>query len=110
MGTRHSKALMMTDDERRVLEQWALRPKTAQRSAFRARVVPQCAKGWTNCAVAARLHTAGNTVAKWRERFRLQRLEGLMDEPRPGAPGKATDDRIVDIITRTLEGPPAHTT
>lgn len=110
MRMRHSKPLMVTDDERRVLEQWARRPKTAQRLAFRARIVLQCAEGVPNRAVAARLQTSGNTVGKWRERFRVARLEGLMDEPRPGAPRKVTDDRIVDIITRTLEGPPPHTT
>jgi len=69
-----------------------------------------CADGLLNRTVAARLHTSGNTVGKWRERFRVQRLPGLADEPRPGAPRKATDDRIVDVITRTLEGPPAPVT
>jgi hypothetical protein len=49
-------------------------------------------------------------VCKWRERLRVRRLPGLTDEPRPGAPCTVTDDRIVDVITRTLEGPPAHAT
>jgi transposase len=107
---RHSKPLMLTNDERQILEQWARRPKTAQRVALRARVVLACAEGQTNRAVAARLPLSANSVCKWRERFRVRRLEGLADEPRPGTPRKATDDRIVDVITRTLEGPPAHTT
>ena len=53
---------------------------------------------------------SGNSVCKWRERFRVRRLPGLTDEPRPGAPRNATDNRIVAVITRTLEGPPAHAT
>jgi len=110
MRLRHSKPLHVTPDERRVLEQWVRRPKTAQRLAFRARVVLRCAAGRPNRTVAAQLQTSGNTVGKWRERFRRQRLPGLTDEPRPGAPRKATDDRIVDVITRTLEGPPAPVT
>jgi transposase len=110
MRQRHSKPLMVTEEERRVLEQWARRPKTAQRVAFRARVVLGCAEGVPNTAVAARLHTSGNTIGKWRERFRLRRLEGLADEPRPGVTRKVTDDVLVDIITRTLETPPPHTT
>jgi transposase len=101
---------MLTDDERQTLEQWARRPKTSQRLALRARVVVACAEGQTNRAVAAQLPLSANSVCKWRERFRVRRLEGLTDEPRPGTPRKATDDRIVDVITRTLEGPPAHTT
>ena len=69
-----------------------------------------CAEGLTNRAVAKRLNVSSNSVCKWRERFRVRRLPGLTDEPRPGAPHKATDARIVDVITRTLEGPPAHVT
>src|SRR4029077_2501139 len=107
---RHSKPLMLTDDERQTLEQWARRPKTAQRLALRARGVLACAQGYTNRAVPAQLPLSANSVCKWRERFRVRRLDGLSDEPRPGAPRKATDDRVVDVITRTLEGPPAHTT
>ena len=69
-----------------------------------------CAEGLTNRAVAKRLRVSSNSVCKWRKRFHVPRLPGLTDEPRPGAPRKATDDRIVDVITRTLEGPPAHAT
>jgi transposase len=108
--TRHSKPLLLTDDERRMLTQWAQRPKSAQRLAVRSRMVLACADGLPNRAVATRLQVSANRVCKWRERFRVRRLEGLTDEPRPGTPRKATDDRIVDVITRTLEGPPAHTT
>jgi transposase len=60
--------------------------------------------------VAERVQASANCVSKWRERFRVRRLPGLTDEPRPGAPRKATDDQIVDVITRTLEGPPAQAT
>ena len=108
--TRHDKPIVLTEDERRTLEQWARRPKTAQRLALRSRMVLSCAEGLPNRAVAAALQVSSNSVCKWRERFRVRRLRGLTDEPRPGAPRKATDDRIVDVITRTLEGPPAHTT
>ena len=79
---------MLTDAERRTLEQWARRPKTAQRVAFRARVVLACAEGQANRAVARQLHVSGNSVGKWRERFRVKRLEGLADEPRPASRGK----------------------
>lgn len=107
---RHSKPLMLTEDERRTLEQWARRPKSAQRLALRSRIVLACAAGDTNRAAASRLRVSSNCVCKWRERFRVRRLEGLLDEPRPGTPRKATDDRIVEVITRSLEGPPAHAT
>ena len=107
---RHHKPLLLTEDERRTLEQWTRRPTSAQRLALRSRMVLACAEGLPNRAVAKRLRVSSNSVCKWRERFRARRLPGLTDEPRPGAPRKATDDRIVDVITRTLEGPPAHAT
>jgi len=107
---RHHKPLLLTDDERRTLDQWARRPKTAQRLALRARIVLACAAGEPNRAVARALQISSNSVCKWRERFRVRRLEGVADEPRPGAPRKATDDVVVDVITRTLEGPPPQTT
>src|SRR6059058_2536048 len=107
---RHHKPIVLTDAERRTLEQWARRPTTAQRLASRSRIVLACAEGLPNRAVVKRLRVSSNSVCKWRERFRVRRLPGLTDEPRPGAPRKATDDRIVDVITRTLEGPPGHAT
>lgn len=107
---RPKKPLVLTDDERQTLEQWARRPKTAQRLALRARVVLACAEGQTNRAVSRTLRVSGNSVGKWRERFRVKRLEGLADEPRPGVTRKVTDDVLVDIITRTLETPPPNTT
>lgn len=107
---RHHKPIVLTDDERETLAQWARRPTTAQRLALRSRIVLGCAEGLPNRAVAARLQVSSNSVCKWRERFRVRRLPGLTDEPRPGAPRKATDERIVDVITRTLEGPPPETT
>src|SRR3954465_2306422 len=108
--TRHHKPIVLTDDERRTLEQWARRPTTAQRLASRSRMVLACAEGLTNRAVAKRLRVSANCVCKWRERFRVRRLPGLTDEPRPGAPRTTTDDQVVEVITRTLEGPPAQAT
>jgi transposase len=107
---RHDKPLLLTEDERRTLDQWARRPTTAQRLALRSRMVLACADGLTNRAVAKRLHVSSNSVCKWRERFRTRRLEGLTDEPRPGAPRKVTDDHVIDVITRTLEAPPPAAT
>ncbi|MDQ3421757.1 MAG: helix-turn-helix domain-containing protein, partial [Acidobacteriota bacterium] len=69
---RHDKPLLLTDDERRTLDQWVRRPKTAQRLALRSRVVLACAEGLTNRAVAKRLHVSSNCVCKWRERFRVR--------------------------------------
>src|ERR1700735_1355144 len=102
--------LVMTAEERQKLEGWVRRPKTAQRLALRARIVLKCATGMQNQDVAGELRLDVHTVGKWRERFRISRLEGLADEPRPGAPRQISDQQVEEVITRTLEKPPAQGT
>ena len=88
----------------------ARRPKSAQAIAMRARIVLGCEEGLSNGAVAKKLHITGATVCKWRERFRVNRLEGLLDEPRPGAPRSITDAKVEEVISTTLESMPANST
>ena len=103
-------ALRLTDDERETLERWARRPKTAQALAQRARMVLGAATGQTNTAVAQHLGVKLETVGKWRARFLRKRLDGLLDEPRPGAPRRVTDDAVERAIRQTLESKPADAT
>jgi len=96
---RPKKPLVLTNEEREKLEQWARRPKTAQGLALRSRMVLRGAEGLPNQAVARQLGVSGATVGKWRERFRRARLEGLADEPRPGAPREISDAQVEEVIT-----------
>jgi transposase len=96
----------LTDDERVTLEQWARRRKTAQALAQRSRIVLACAQGRSNTEIAAELGVARDTVAKWRSRFVAHRLQGLADEPRPGAPRTITDEQVEAVIVKTLEDKP----
>jgi transposase len=102
--------ITLTDDERTKLTDWARRPKSAQRLALRARIVLAAAAGCTNAAIAADLRVTAPTVRKWRGRFSERRLEGLADEPRPGAPPTITDAQVQTAVTRTLESKPANAT
>ena len=88
----------------------ARRPKSAQAMAMRARIVLSCGQGMSNSEVARKLHITGATVGKWRERFREFGLDGLLDEPRVGAPRKITDRQIEEVVTKTLESMPANST
>src|SRR5580698_4223457 len=100
---RPTKPLHVTAEEREKLRMLARRPKSAQAMAMRARIVLGCEEGLTNGAIAKKLHITGATDCKWRERFRLNRLEGVLDEPRPGAPRSVTDAQVEEVVTRTLE-------
>jgi transposase len=102
--------LLVTADERHTLEQWARRPKTAQALARRARLVLACATGKTNRTVATELKTTGQTVGRWRRRFVGRRLDGLLDEPRPGTPRRTSDAEVERLLTLTLETPPTAAT
>ena len=102
--------LHLSNDERETLERWAGRRKTAQALAFRARLILACAEGKKNGDVATAFRVTRPTVGKWRGRFITRRLDGLLDEPRPGAPRQITDREVERVITKTLESIPKDAT
>ncbi len=102
--------LELTDDERTTLERWARRPTSAQALALRCRIVLACATGDSNTTVAKELGIAFGTVSKWRSRFLALRLDGLHDEPRPGAPRQIGEDAVETVVVKTLEETPTDAT
>jgi transposase len=102
--------LVLSDEERETLERWARRPKTAQALASRCRIVLACAEGGSTIEVANRVGVNRHTVGKWRNRFMEDRLDGLSDEPRPGAPRQIGDDAVESVIVKTLEETPKDAT
>ena len=89
---------------------WARRPSSAQALAMRSRIVLACEGASSNTQIAQELGVARGMVTKWRNRFAVDRLDGLLDEPRPGRPRVVGDDKIEALITATLEtAPPAAT-
>jgi len=103
-------ALVLTDDERSTLERWSRRAKSSQALALRCRIVLACAEGLSNVEAAQRLNINRLTVGKWRSRFLQHRLDGLMDEDRPGRPPSITLDQVEDVLVATLEQTPTNAT
>lgn len=110
MRGRPKVELKLTEAERQQLQAWTRRRKTAQALALRSRIVLACAKGLDNLSVADELDVTPQTVSKWRGRFVRERLDGLSDAPRPGAPRTVQDADVEAVITRTLESKPKDAT
>ena len=107
---RRAVIVELSEVERETLERWARRPLSSQALALRSRIVLGAAGGETNVAIAERLGCCSATVSKWRGRFALRRLDGLVDEPRPGRPRTITDEMIEEVLVRTLEETPPGAT
>lgn len=107
---RPTVAVTLSPEERQTLERWARRHSSSQALALRCRIVLGCADGRTSKDVAAELKVHPVTVSKWRHRFAADRLEGLVDAPRPGAQRTIGDDVVEAVIVDTLESAPPDAT
>jgi transposase len=102
--------VVLTAEEREVLQRWAVRPKSSQALAFRCRIVLAAAEGRSSKQIAADLGCNHNRVGKWRGRFARRGFDGLHDEPRPGKPRTISDEDVERVIVKTLEEQPANAT
>lgn len=107
---RAAVAIVLTEAERQELEGLARRRRTAQGLARRAQIVLLSAESLPNKDIAARLEADPETVGVWRRRFAERGIDGLYDEPRPGAPRQIGDDEIAETVRRTLEETPSNAT
>jgi transposase len=103
---RPKQPLILTEEERDRLQSMAHRARSQPLLARRARVVLACGDGLDNQGVARKLRVSLGMVGNWRARFLKVRLEGLYDEPRPGAPRKVSDEQVEKVIIQRLETSP----
>ena len=100
----------LTEEERSQLVAWSRRSTSANGLAMRSRMVLAAAEGMSNTAIADKLDVHISSARKWRTRFVAQRLEGLLDEPRPGRPRTVVEEQVEAVITATLERTPRDAT
>jgi transposase len=102
--------IVLSGEEREQLQAWARRRKSAQALAARSRIVLLAADGLKNTEIAAELGIRRAMAARWRTRFAEHRLDGLLDEPRPGRPRTISDAQVEEVIVKTLETTPPDAT
>ncbi len=107
---RPTALLVLRAEEHDQLVRWARRHKSSQALALRSRIILGCAQGLSNKAVAEHEGVSQPTVGKWRARFVESRLDGLVDDPRPGRPPTVTAEQVEDVVVTTLESTPEHAT
>jgi transposase len=103
----HLQPILLGNEEYQQLLNWSRNPRRAGRAlALRARIILQCRHGRSNRQVARRLALTEQTVCKWRQRFLAERLQGLLDQPRSGAPRSISDSMVEAVLAKTLHEPP----
>lgn len=107
-----SKAIQIELDDaaREELQRLSRKRTGAHGLAFRARIVLRASEGMSNLKIAEKYDSTRMTVAKWRGRYAANGFDGLLDEPRPGRPRVIGDDKIEEIVERTLHSKPRGAT
>src|ERR1700736_3984717 len=97
---RKLEPIVLTTEESNRLAEWTRRHKTAQALAMRARIVLSCQSDRSNGEIAQQLRVTPQTVGKWRTRFAMKRLDGLLDDRRPGAPRPPGERAVEKVISK----------
>lgn len=107
---RKLEPIVLTSEENNRLREWTRRQKTSQALALRARIVLACQQDRSNREIGREVGVTAQTVGKWRRRFQRSRLDGLLDEPRPGAPRTISDEQVERVVAKTLHEKPRAAT
>jgi transposase len=108
-GRSRLQPITLSAEEQRQLRRWSRsQRRVGPALARRARIVLQCRQGRSNREVARRVGVTAQTVCKWRQRFVAERVSGLLDQPRSGAPRSISDALVEAVLAKTLHEHPAN--
>src|SRR5499425_1934176 len=107
---RPKTALLLDAEQREQLESLATSRSLPAGLVSRAKIVLLSASGNTNLEIAQQLEMSNATVGKWRRRFLKQGISGLYDELRPGRPRPISDERVAQLVRKTLKTKPQNST
>lgn len=108
LDVRRALRVDLSAHERTQLEAWSSSDGGAERLAKRAQIVLQAERGLSNVEIGAALHVDPGTVAKWRQRFVINRLDAIRREaPRAGRSRKVPWSTVERILETSQSSPPA---
>nr|GLK33882.1 hypothetical protein GCM10017611_07250 [Rhodococcus wratislaviensis] len=107
---REAADLVLTEGERETVDALGATREGLAGVALRSKIVFGCAAGASNNQVAEDLQITPSAMARWRRRFVADRLDGLVDEPRPGRPPSILLDQVEDVVIATLAQTPPNAT
>lgn len=110
MPGRPKTPLNLQPEDRKSLENLVKRPSSSQQLVARARCILLSADGWPNSDIAFEVGLCAHSVGKWRRRFIELGIEGLGDLPRPKLSRRVPDEKVAEVIRKTLELKPANST
>ena len=123
MPWKEASKIELSKKEEKILEEKANGTHKAEHIKMRAGIILKASEGKSNNAIETEMNIQGNTVKKWRDRYRgeyeeLRRVEAekpdkmwgkiekiLADEQRSGSPAKFTDEEVAAIIALGCEDP-----
>jgi putative transposase len=101
-----ARAVVLSDEQQKQLESFAASRSLSHAQVERAKIILKASSGMQNIQIAEELSTSRETVGKWRKRFVERGIEGLYDELRPGRPRSIEDERLAELIRKTLQTTP----
>src|SRR5205085_7117259 len=110
MAKGRAVAIVLEAGEKNELTALTRKHGAPQALAERARIVLAAAAGLNNKEISVKVGVCSATAGTWRNRFAKSRMDGLYDEPRPGAPREIGDDEIAVVVRKTLETLPKGAT
>lgn len=105
-----AREVMLDPAQREQLEALASSRSLPHALVCRAQVVLMAADGVKNIEIARKVAMTRETVGKWRKRFVQLGVEGLHDELRPGRPRSIGDEKLAELLKKTLESKPKNAT
>jgi putative transposase len=105
-----ARMVQLSKEQRRELESFARSRSLPHALVVRAKIVLKAADGEQSGAIGKALGVSRHTVGTWRGRFVSHGIQGLYDEYRPGRPRSIGDERIAELVRKTLKSKPEGAT